>query len=695
VLLSLRHAVTPAASTDHASMHKLSADASTPWLDFTDQHEHVRRQACAVALGEDANHTAAIVGVYGSGKSTLLLHLLRSAHELGVVAVWDEAAPFLDRLVPQGTRVRAHEFVRRVHAWTAGLRAAAGLHAHAAQLAARGRGDVAEWTRSQHPTAERRLVLLIDEMEQAHGLLTERIVADDGNPLRALTDACGPQLGLLIGYAPESFQALGVADRGRHRVLRIPALRASTIARHYGLPRGVANFAWWISRGRARGVIQAIDGVIRPQLAGAFRAEPAAIADALDLLPPIFGVPALVRDRVPVARLADLVDLAPIEPSRGGVRGVRFDLRDEPGLLAELEASLMTHLPADARLSVQSIVRELLVVLDACADDDDHAWIPHDQLDALWRLALARAQEAGKAGDLGDEWRSVALFALHARGATALPREPRIPLPRLIEELFPSPFGDPLLPIAGRHPTRLEVEREYNALGGGDPEPLLWSARRVVFLRDEAALERWLSVVDLSEEPWTAALLQPSDQPRGPRTLLHEDAGRLARLGLSAFSADFVRSIHVSAAVAGLSGDFDERAERLSTTKDLRRKIRWHLDRLAVLVRDARPQESAAFEAATHELRAHLLPFLRQRHLAADSPAVLAFVPLAHAVSPVTRAQLTELAELLRPGGPLRGLAAGPRLHGAAIVVDELLPARTAPGWVWDEAALVAPIVST
>lgn len=48
-------------------MHKLSADASTPWLDFTDRHEHVRRQACAVALGEDANHTAASVGVYLDG----------------------------------------------------------------------------------------------------------------------------------------------------------------------------------------------------------------------------------------------------------------------------------------------------------------------------------------------------------------------------------------------------------------------------------------------------------------------------------------------------------------------------------------------------------------------------------------------------------------------------------------------------
>jgi hypothetical protein len=114
-----------------------------------------------------------------------------------------------------------------------------------------------------------------------------------------------------MAYAPESFHALGDADRGRMLRLPIPSLDATAIQKAYGLTRGEANFAWWASRGRARGIIKAVNEVIIPQRRGDFGGQWLGLAEALDGLPGVFGVPAVLRGSIPIGRLGELLDLVP------------------------------------------------------------------------------------------------------------------------------------------------------------------------------------------------------------------------------------------------------------------------------------------------------------------------------------------------------------------------------------------------
>ncbi|NUQ72060.1 MAG: hypothetical protein HUU21_00575 [Polyangiaceae bacterium] len=667
-------------------MQKLAAAATTTWKDFTKQHERVREVACAVAAGRDANHSAAVVGVYGSGKSTLLFHIIQNSRELGISAVWDEAAAFIERLVPSGKRVRAQEFVRLVHEWMHALRAeGGGLHHHSAQLEARGRKDVAEAMRAQGSPGSPRVVLLLDEMEQAHELLRDRVQTDDANPLRSLFDSCGSELAILIAYAPESFQALGDADRGRHRVLLVPGLRASAIADAFEIPKGAANFAWWASRGRARGVIQAIDLVVEPARRGEFNHDPEAITLALDTLVPIFGVPAVVRDHLPASELPRLVDLAPREAAASTTQGIEFDLHYEVDLFNSLETALMTKIAPSARQTAQSVLHEVMAVLDACSDENLRAWVPITELDVVYRLAVARAQESGRAADLVDEWSNQTVAALMSAGRQSSGRAIPWNVSRLANEIFPSPFTDPFLPIGNRQPPRAEVERDYFALMDRGREPLVWASRGVVFVHDENALERWLVAQSHGQKTWTVALISVSTKARGPRTALLEEAGRISLVHLPPFSSDFVKSVIVSSNVAGATGDFEGLVSALAPTKDLRRKVRWHSERLSLVLRESRPQESVEFAAAAEELRARLIPFLQKGRIRPDLPAILSLTPIAHDISSDTRGLLEQLCDLLKSGRRLHKIAAGEQLHGAIVVVNELLPTATGPGrWVYD-----------
>ncbi|MCB9749132.1 MAG: hypothetical protein H6713_03895 [Myxococcales bacterium] len=655
-------------------------------MDFTEQHRRVRERATAVATGEDPVSTAAVVGVYGSGKSTLLFHLLNTAPASGVVAIWEEAAAFVERLVPAGERVPAHEFAKRVQEWVESVKAGEGMVELIDSLAARGRADIGH-ALARQTELDRRAVLLLDEMEQAYELLRERVRTDDRNPLRALLDSCGRDLALIVAYAPESFLSLGDADKGRHRVLHVPALRASAIASVFELSRGEANFAWWASRGRARGVVQAIDTVIKPAQSGEFEGDPQALADAMDSLPPIFGVPAVVRDYVSLTKLGRLLDLAPVE-LESSMQGISFDLRDEIKLTESLEEALMATLPADARATAQRLLREVIAILDACVDEDKKAYVPFDQLDALYGLAASRAQEVGLGMDVPEDWRTRAVAVLVSEGASSLSRALPLSIPSLAEEVFPSPFTNPLLPVAGRQPTRVEVEREFTKLRERDEALVVrWTSRATVFAADPAALERWLEGTTLGAGGLTALLIERRDGPATPLTSVLSEAGRLEVISLPSFSAEFVKSVLVASdAVPGGDDDFDARARALATSKDLRRKINWHIRRLDLVVRQGKPQQPPNYETAVNEAKSQLVPFLQRGRLR-QSPALFALVPLVAEPSEITQTRLKDVAGLLREGGTLRGMIGGERLlRGADVVVDELLPGSgESESWVYDE----------
>jgi hypothetical protein len=267
-----------------------AARVGTEWIDFTPQHARTREQAMAIARGEHPVPAGAVVGVYGSGKSTLLFSILSEAAREGVLAVWEEASSFLDRLVPATERVSPQEFVERVQKWVANIRTDNDVFgAYKSELEKRQLGEVAEKVEAALRKSTERSVLLLDEMEQAYPHFLQRIDTADHQPLRALIDSCGnSKLRVLMAYAPESFLALGDADRGRMVRLVVPGLDASSIQRAFGLAKGQANFSWWVSRGRARGVVKAINEVVSPYLRGEFKESWLGLAEALDGLPRLF-----------------------------------------------------------------------------------------------------------------------------------------------------------------------------------------------------------------------------------------------------------------------------------------------------------------------------------------------------------------------------------------------------------------------
>jgi len=207
--------------------HAYAAYAGIQWQDFTPQHRRAREQALAIACGDHAVPTGAIVGVYGSGKSTLLFEVLTRAVAESLLPVWEEASSFLERLVRPDERTSPQEFAARVHEWIKQLRTdSASFASYQKDLERRQLGAVAGIVEAalRHPTE--RTVLLLDEMEQAYPHFQKRIDAADHQPLRALIDSCGnSKVRLLMAYAPESFHSLGEAGMSRP-LLRIVAAAA-------------------------------------------------------------------------------------------------------------------------------------------------------------------------------------------------------------------------------------------------------------------------------------------------------------------------------------------------------------------------------------------------------------------------------------------------------------------------------------
>ncbi|MCH7752255.1 MAG: hypothetical protein IH898_08895, partial [Planctomycetes bacterium] len=164
--------------------------------------------------------------------------------------------------------------------------------------------------------------------------------------------------------------------------------------------------------------------------------------------------------------------------------------------------------------------------LDACADEEHQACVPLSELEAVHKLAAARAQETGAGGDVPEDWRLRVVAALMTLGAQPLPKQLQAKLPWLVDEVFPSPFTDPLLPIGERQPSRTEVEREYLALRDKPGAELVieWPSRSAVLVHDEKGLEDWLEGSQASVNGTSAMLIGVQQVAPGPLTTLLQAA---------------------------------------------------------------------------------------------------------------------------------------------------------------------------
>lgn len=636
----------------------------------------------------------AIVGVYGSGKSTLLFELLHEAVRSGVAVVWEEAAALVATLLPSDEPVLPQVFAARTLAWVQAVCGPGAVRDRYLQgLGDRGRDDVVEALggaaparAGAAPVSDGRVLLLLDEVEQAHQLLLRRVASDDGQPLRALIDACGPRLRLLLAYAPESYHSLGDADRGRLVRLGLPALDVATIQATWGLGRGAANFAWWVSRGRARGVVQAVRGVLVPAAAGAFDADLHALGDALDALPGVFGVPALLRDGLDHARLGALLDLKPQPARLDAVGGITCSLADRRALADTARRELERRLGPHSALA--AVANELVAILEACAGDDLRCYLTLADFSAALRLAEARSIEAGRVAEplAGLAEQGARIFdAMGTLGplSHALP----VPLAELADQRFPSPFTDPFLPLPdGSAWTAVELQRSFAPLAAGRGPVLVDDEGGFAVFADADQLAAYLyeALADAGAEPLRALLLDDAG-PLAPVVELAVAAGRLAFAPVGRFHATLLRCLALRGLAAG-SLRWADAAAGFAADRQLQRKLAWHRDRVLVVVRELHPRVEPAFAVAAAFLRQYEPFRATLARLDRDSPALLGLLVPLRPPAARERAVALRVVALLGEGSPLRRLAReanpGGRLSGAAVVIDSLLPGHgRQPRW--------------
>ncbi len=668
---------------------KLSADATVSWTSFTPAHDRVLKEAQSVVSGQHQEAAvAAIIGVYGSGKSTLLLALARAAMESAIV-IWDEARPFFERIL-EGQRTSPSELARRVREWADEVRTNPDAFSqHWTDLRDRGRADVAELLSSQTQGAKLAVVLLLDELEQAHSRMRELIDAGDGQYLRALMDACGSRFRLVLAYAPESYHALGAADKGRVVKLRLPTLTASVIQQRFELSRGHANFAWWASRGYARGVQKVVQEVLRPWAARELAGSIDGLAQALRDLPGVYGVPALLIDRLTPTQIEGLLDLCPqSSPSEGAVeQGIVVDLRDQRVLGDAMTNVVAGVVPDIPELGIP-LAAELIAVLEAVADDDNRAYLTHGDLKAAVQLASLRAQEQENEAltDLSVEQVDQIASALFYGGKlshTPLSKRAPHPIEWLKDEVFPAPFTDPLLPMGdGKRPTPDAVTRRYNEVRPRQ-KPVLRVGDVHIF-HDEEELEQYIIASAGKGQPSAVRriLLLHGQQVERPLQQLLENLGRLVVRPINQFQRRFIESAVARAAPATGGADaatLDDVVRTLAADKQLGRKVRWHSDRVKSLAEDTvlgDPSRGAALDRALDTMFAPG----RGGRLQPDSTGVLALLYPFREASPATRATLAKLASLLSDDCGIRRLIKvahdqrTAKFEGAAVVVDEFLP---------------------
>ena len=230
------------------------------WQDFSKEHRTLREE---LQVSLDAYRAGkfrdpmAVWGAFGAGKTQFLFWVAEQALEKGLIPVYfhlnDLLGDVSEKFTPEGFRVHARAFVVKL---VDTLRSDPGsdlLHKTyrddgllsyiVARLADVGRH------------ADKRPVLLVDEVEQAYISLQDKVRADDRSPLRAwLEDPAFKVSAFAVG----SLYVLGKADRERLRIRPIPAVRPSYAKRLLqDIPEAAVNSLWWLSRGKPRHLMKA------------------------------------------------------------------------------------------------------------------------------------------------------------------------------------------------------------------------------------------------------------------------------------------------------------------------------------------------------------------------------------------------------------------------------------------------------
>lgn len=241
-------------------MKQRLASPEKPWADITPQHESLRKSVEGVIQSIDEHEPSefdydplAVVGPYRAGKTQLLYHSFHCAWNNGTPALYTDAQSIFDEFEASDANIISEWLSNRV----------------TSQIESLLDGDSADWL-PNWDSAEleedfisdvgelesvdtSRVVLLVDEIEQAYTYLRSNDLVDDENPLRVLLDDTQGVYQIWAFGLVSAYEFLGEADYARFEEVRLPLLTVDDVRQRLDdqdKTTEIANGIWWLARGR-------------------------------------------------------------------------------------------------------------------------------------------------------------------------------------------------------------------------------------------------------------------------------------------------------------------------------------------------------------------------------------------------------------------------------------------------------------
>jgi len=249
------------------------ADLEKEWAPLSELHqkysERIEEYLSRYVKGDKNIPKIAVVGPYGQGKTQLLFHILKKTFEKSGIAFYTHAdlvVRLIEQQRGQDGKILPSDLPTQLK--RAILKDLENIRLGKLENLVLVHPDVVEWTKGRLPDTDANgpLVLLIDELEQAYEILQSKIESSDRNPIRGLLDA--REIYTVLAFAPRSIYEYkmgaafgeGEAEKRRLDVFNLPPVSSAEIKKFLGIEeRGVANFIWWLSRGRAGLAIKAFN----------------------------------------------------------------------------------------------------------------------------------------------------------------------------------------------------------------------------------------------------------------------------------------------------------------------------------------------------------------------------------------------------------------------------------------------------
>lgn len=368
------------------------AGINDEWENLSDDHEKLTKDIHAVldsylnnsGNGPD-NPSFLITGVYGAGKTSLLVHIFKESLDRGLLPVYVLAEDiFKDVTGTQGDLKRkANEFisifVQKFEASDCLLMKealAAGdkdLKADLIDVLNQNRNKIIE---------PRKLVILVDELEDEYKSIKTRIEAD---PLRLwLEDKTYLKF---LSLTPSGVYDLGGADEGRLTKINIPSVNIRYLRNKMGLQAGRSNALWWLSRGIPRNIVKGFEKIGQIQNVPDDHELSRLLTSELDRIGKPPGQVSAVDLPTDHSKIKFLIDIQPqqTQPFQGFKIGQKLS---EGQLSNVFQGIFKLNETAEKRELALLIAHYFKLVSATISDDNFTSYLRNDELNEFMILVL-------------------------------------------------------------------------------------------------------------------------------------------------------------------------------------------------------------------------------------------------------------------------------------------------------------------